>query len=203
MTDVPILQARLIEAIRHVDRRFVENLPSILFDSSSACDLKNWQAEFTLSQHTMIRSRTRIYRMAIRKCIQTINWRAAGVLFIVLLWWMTPAIALALPERIECGTECCLTAGHCCCLTRFDQSDEDHESHPETGIARVELGQTCPANCATLTAPPQVVSRLVHHSPSSGESRTEAALPFEIRFAHHHNSPSTDPSSPRAPPSFA
>jgi len=94
------------------------------------------------------------FRMAVTKHIRAINWRAASLLLVMALWWMTPAITLALPERVECGMECCVSIGYCCCATRFEQSGDDHEPHRETVVTRVEITQSCPSNCATLTASP-------------------------------------------------
>jgi hypothetical protein len=161
--------------------------------------------------HDWSGNHTKADPMTIRKFIKAIDWRAIngraarafGLLLMMLLWWMTPVITLALPERVECGMECCVSIGHCCCATRFQRPDADggnHESHQEASITRVKFTQSCPPNCATLSSAPQIVSTFIHHPPATGLSEAEASPPFETDFSHDHNSPAADPSSPRAPP---
>lgn len=143
--------------------------------------------------------------MGIRKYIRAINWRAAkavGLLLMMLLWWMTPVIAWVMPERIECGMECCLNDGHCCCVTEFEQSGENHESHQNATITGVEITQGCPSNCATISVAPQLVQHLIHRPMVFGKAAAEAPLPFETSISRHFQSSAADPSSPRAPPTY-
>jgi hypothetical protein len=45
-----------------------------------------------------------------------------------------------------------------------------------------------------------VASQFIRHPLTAGWVTTETSLLFETGFSHHHNFPSADPSSPRAPP---
>lgn len=142
--------------------------------------------------------------MEIRKYIRRINWRAAkavGLLLMILLWWMTPVIASVLPERIECGMECCLNDGHCCCVTRFEPSDENHNSHRNASFTEAEITRSCPSNCAAPSIGPQMIRHLIHRPLIFGKAAADPPLPFETRISHHLHSSAADPSSPRAPPS--
>jgi hypothetical protein len=141
--------------------------------------------------------------MRITKHIRAVDWRAMSALLMLLLWVMTPAIALALPERVECGMECCLSEGECCCASRFDLPDDDQHSHEQATISKVELSRGCPSQCASISSSPQVASHLGHGSATTNAIMPEAPLPYAARGTHHQNSPTSDPSSPRAPPSVA
>ncbi|MDX2032993.1 MAG: hypothetical protein SF339_20115 [Blastocatellia bacterium] len=141
--------------------------------------------------------------MRISKHIRAIDWRAMSVLLMLLLWAMTPVIALELPERVDCGMACCLSEGECCCASRFDSPDDDQHLHEQATISKVELSRGCPSHCASISSSPQVASHVGHSPATTNALPAEALLPFGTRITHHQNSPTSGPSSPRAPPTVA
>ena len=111
-----------------------------------------------------------------------------------------PTIALALPEPVECGMECCLSIGECCCVVRPEpESDAERRDEPPA-FTRSLREEHCSSKCAALSGAPHLDTQGLHRPPSIGWVDEEAPLPIEISLSRSLSSPTSDPSSPRAPP---
>src|SRR5438876_2149581 len=95
-------------------------------------------------QHPVVKATTR--QLAFRL------W-AVGALLIFFSGWLAVPVAFALPEPVECGMQCCIMSGHCCCFA--SRQAARHEGHAHGQQSEQEpifdrVSQSCQPGCATL-----------------------------------------------------
>jgi hypothetical protein len=122
--------------------------------------------------------------------------RAACASLALLISWLAVPVALAIePATMTCYVK----RGHCCCTSRHafvkGSPIDSHEKFDSVG----GTSAPCPERC---TAPEPT-----RYSPRVGIQTIASRLDWTASVKHHstsavggHNSPSSEPSTPRAPP---
>ncbi len=85
------------------------------------------------------------------------DWRALGVLVLLLTSVFAPSIKSFLPEPVSCGMACCEASGVCYCQSHHtDDGDEDKtiaQSDLRTASSnKASISQSCPTQCAQVPA---------------------------------------------------
>ncbi|MFN7944644.1 MAG: hypothetical protein U0Z53_04790 [Blastocatellia bacterium] len=126
-----------------------------------------------------------------------VTWSALFAL-LLLSGWLTPAVALALPAPVECGMECCLTSGHCCCLDRYNEHLKEHpESEPNPQLIRFR--ESCPPGCATSPSTFSLHFKASAQPPVPGDE-PEPDCPAHRQNDYAPDDPLFGQLTPRAPP---
>ncbi|HKX33082.1 MAG TPA: hypothetical protein VJ302_35705 [Blastocatellia bacterium] len=128
--------------------------------------------------------------------------RAAAIMLLLALGWLSAPASLAAWEPDVCEMECCIAEGHCCCATRHAYVKGREPKPGEINLGtESSLSVPCPAVCASSTITARNHLPPVTHTPPPLVEIATIALPHcrdQIPAIH---SLIARPSSPRAPPS--
>ena len=86
------------------------------------------------------------------------DWRALGVLILLLTSVFAPSIKSFLPEPVSCGMACCEASGVCFCQGHQMMEDGDADETAVQSDTRTvssgnaSISQSCPTQCAQVPA---------------------------------------------------
>ena len=135
-----------------------------------------------------------------------IDWRALGVLILLLTSVLTPSIKSFLPEPVTCGMACCETSGVCYCQSHHT---DDGDETPQTAVqsdtrtassSKASIGQSCPTQCAQVPAGFQKQSIAKATAPRITFVVSETRLLFISAPHFARDALVAEAHSPRAPP---
>lgn len=94
-------------------------------------------------------------RMTRRK-IST-DWRALGMLMLLLTSVFAPSIKPFFPQPVTCGMSCCEASGVCYCQNQHTVDDHTDQAAAQSDTRTVSSGdigirQSCPTRCAQIPA---------------------------------------------------
>lgn len=94
-------------------------------------------------------------RMTRRK-IST-DWRALGMLMLLLTSVFAPSIKTFFPETVSCGMACCEASGVCYCQSQHTDDGDADQTAEQSDTRTVSSGtasisQSCPTRCAQIPA---------------------------------------------------
>lgn len=86
-----------------------------------------------------------------------IDWRALGVLMLLLTSVLTPSIKSFLPEPVSCGMACCEASGVCYCQSQHTDDGDAGKTIAQSDLRtassnKASIGQSCPTPCAQVPA---------------------------------------------------
>ena len=85
------------------------------------------------------------------------DWRALGVLILLLTNVFAPSIKAFFPDPVTCGMACCETSGVCYCQNQHTvEKVTDQTAMPSDTLAissgDIGISQSCPTRCAQIPA---------------------------------------------------
>lgn len=85
------------------------------------------------------------------------DWRALGMLILLLTSVFAPSIKTFFPETVSCGMACCETSGVCYCQSQHTNDGDADKMAVQSDTRTVSSGnasisQSCPTRCAQIPA---------------------------------------------------